>query len=195
VIGEIDSSGNLWVNSFMDKKLYRKLQAGRKRYQKRRTEERLLLERKLFTNSFDEIGEISNRELFLCGIVLYWAEGFKHKDESGLGLATSDIKMARFYLEWLKRCLDIKKEDLILKVTANESHRYRIDEIENYWMRELDVSKTCFRKPFYQKTKWAREYKNRGIYYGVIRIRVRRSLNLLRKMRGWIEGIAQAKLI
>lgn len=179
----------------MDKKSYKKLQAGRRKYQEKRTKERLLLEKELFINGFSEIGEIDNRELFLCGIVLYWAEGFKHKDESGLGLATSDIGMARFYLEWLEKCLGVKKEDLILKVTANESHRYRIGEIENYWMRELGVSDSCFRKPFYQKTKWKRDYKDRGIYYGVIRIRVRRSLNLLRKMRGWMEGIIQAKLI
>lgn len=179
----------------MDKRLFEKLQAGRKRYQKRKTRERIKWEKELFKKGISEIGKLNERELFLCGVVLYWAEGFKHKDESGLGLATSDPRMAKFYLGWLKKCLGINREQLILKVTANESHRYRIDEIERFWLKELKVSKDNFRKPFYQKTKWKRDYKDRGKYYGVIRIRVRRSLDILRRMRGWLEGIATAKRV
>jgi len=131
--------------------------------------------------------------MFLCGVVLYWAEGFKHKDESGLGLATSDPRMAKFYLKWLEKCLGILKEELILKVTVNQSHKYRIDEIECFWSKELGVPKADFRKPFYQKTKWKKNYENKSEYYGVVRIRVRRSLDVLRKMRGWLEGIATIK--
>lgn len=174
----------------MDRRLFEKLQAGRKKYQKKRTKERLRWEEELFKKGFSEIGKLNQRELFLCGVTLYWAEGFKHKDESGLGLATSDPKMAKFYLRWLKKCLGIDKKELILKVTANSSHRYRIDEIEHFWMKELKVSEDIFRKPFYQKTKWKRDYKDRGKYYGVIRIRVRKSLDMLRKMRGWLGGIS-----
>jgi len=191
--GEIDNSGNLWVNDFMDKELFKKLQAGRKRYQTKRTKERVRWEKKLFKEGFGEIKKLNKRELFLCGVMLYWAEGFKHKDESGLGLATSDPRMAKFYLKWLEKCLGIGKDQLILKVTANESHQYRIDRIESFWSKELKVSKSNFRKPFYQKTKWKKNYKNKNEYYGVIRIRVRRSLDMLRKMRGWLEGIAVAK--
>lgn len=177
----------------MDKRLFEKLQAGRKGYQAKRTKERIEWEKKLFKEGFGEIKKLSKKELFLCGVVLYWAEGFKHKDESGLGLATSDLRMAKFYLKWLEKCLEIGKEQLILKVTANESHQYRIDEIESFWSKELGVSKTNFRKPFYQKTKWKRDYRGRDKYYGVIRIRVRRSLDVLRKMRGWLEGVAVMK--
>jgi len=80
----------------MDKELFKKLQAGRKRYQTKRTKERVRWEKKLFKEGFGEIKKLNKRELFLCGVMLYWAEGFKHKDESGLGLATSDPRMAKF---------------------------------------------------------------------------------------------------
>jgi len=46
-----------------------------------------------------------------------------------------------------------------------------------------------FSKPFFQNTKWKKEYENKENYHGVLRIRVRRSIDLLRKIFGYIEGI------
>lgn len=174
----------------MNKLLFEKLQAGRKRYQAERTKKRLVHEQELFNMSFGEIGILSNRELFVAGVVLYWAEGFKHRDESGLGLATLDPKMANFYVNWLEKCLMVDRKDLLLRVTANISHIDRIDEMEEFWSKKLNVDLNQFRKPFYQRSKQTKKYDNFKEYYGVIRIRVRRSLNLLRKMRGWMAGLA-----
>jgi hypothetical protein len=36
-----------------------------------------------------------------------------------------------------------------------------------------------------------KEYENKENYHGVLRIRVRRSIDLLRKIFGYIEGISQ----
>ena len=60
--------------------------------------------------------------------------------------------------------------------------------------KELGIGKEQFAKPFYQKTTWKKIYPNRGEYFGVLRIRVRRSLNLLRKMRGWLAGMADGRI-
>lgn len=97
--------------------------------------------------------------------------------------------MAKFYIFWLKQCLGISKKDLLFRITANESHQDRINEIHNFWKKELMVSDDQFTKPFYQRTKWKKIYVNRNNYFGVLRIRVRKSLNLLRKMRGWLAGM------
>ena len=173
----------------MDPRVFAKLQAGRKKYQAIRSKEVIELKKKLFQDGKNDITSITKRELFIAGIALYWAEGFKHKEERGLGLGTSDPNMAKFYICWLERCLNVSKKDLLLRVTANESHQDRISEIEKFWMKELKVNRDQFAKPFYQKTKWKKIYLNRNNYYGVLRIRVRKSLNLLRKMRGWLAGM------
>ncbi|MBU1200564.1 hypothetical protein KJ953_03455 [Patescibacteria group bacterium] len=175
----------------MDPVLFKKLQEGRKKYQDQRTKDVVRLTNKLFKDGKRDVGKLTKRDLFMAGVALYWAEGFKHKDESGLGLGTSDPNMAKFYISWLERCLEVSKKDLLFRVTANESHKDRIGEIEKFWMKELGVEKEQFAKPFYQKTKWKKVYLNRGEYFGVLRIRVRRSLNLLRKMRGWLAGMAE----
>ena len=173
----------------LSKSHLRKFQAGRKQYQQRRTELIKEKTKKLLEDGIKDVGELSKRELFLAGIVLYWAEGFKHPEESGLGLATSDPAMATFYIYWLKTCLGISSNILKLRVTANYSHAYRISEIQNYWSNYLNVPQERFTKPFFQRTVQKKYYANYQNYHGVIRIHVPKSLDRLRKMRGWLEGI------
>ena len=178
----------------MTKELYEKLQAGRKKYQTERTKNRLIFEKNIFDEGIIEIGKLTKREMFLIGVSLYWAEGFKHKDESSLGLATMDINMAKFYIAWLRECLDVDKSRLSFRVTANILYENRISEMEKYWSDNLGVKISQFVKPFYQKSKQNRDYPNSDKYFGVLRIRVRKSINILRKMRGWMVGVAMAQL-
>ena len=134
-----------------------------------------------------EVGKLNKREVFLIGIALYWGEGFK-KDHQ-VGLATSDINMARFFIYWLKICFNLSHEDLILRATANISYKNNILDIEKFWADELKIPRDQFSKPFFQKTTWKKQYENKDAYHGVLRIKVRRSVNLLRKIYGYIEGI------
>ncbi|KKU70980.1 MAG: hypothetical protein UX97_C0015G0004 [Candidatus Beckwithbacteria bacterium GW2011_GWA2_47_25] len=178
----------------MNQALFIKLQEGRKRYQAERTKRRLVHEKELFDSGVNDIGKLGERELFLVGIALYWAEGFKHKDESGLGLATLDSKMAKFYVSWLEKCLNVRREDLLLRVTANIAYKNKVGEMERRWADILGVELNQFHKPFFQKTKQIKVYENADRYIGVVRIRVRRGLDQLRKMRGWMAGLAQARI-
>lgn len=173
----------------MDKKLFEKLQAGRKKYQDERTKRRLAKESDLLKEGILEVGKLSNRDIFVAGIALYWAEGFKHKDESGLGLATMDPRMAKFYIHWLEN-VGIQRSDLLFRVTANQDYRHAIDQMESWWADGLGVDIGQFAKPFFQRVKQVKIYANSSEYHGVLRIRARRSLDLLRKMRGWMAGMA-----
>jgi len=135
-----------------------------------------------------EIGKLTKREILLIGIALYWGEGFK-KDHL-IGLSSSDINIAKFFIYWLKTCFNISNKDLILRVTANISYKDLIIKLEKYWSNNLKIPLNQFSKPYFQKTKWKKEYENKNDYHGVLRIKVRRSINLLRKIFGFIEGIS-----
>jgi len=176
------------------KELFEKLQAGRKMYQAERTKNRLISEKNIFNEGINDIGKISKREMFLIGVTLYWAEGFKHKDESSLGLATMDVNMAKFYVKWLRECLGVDNDKLSFRVTANILYENKIEKMEKYWSENLGVKIDQFVKPFYQKSKQNRVYPNSDKYFGVLRIRVRKSINILRKMRGWMAGVTMAQL-
>ena len=135
-----------------------------------------------------EVGHLSKRDIFIAGIALYWGEGFK-KDHL-VGLATSDPGAARFFIRWLYKSFGIIKEKLVVRVTANISHKKRIHAIEQYWAKSLNISQEQFSKAYFQKTKWKKEYENKDEYHGVIRIKVRKSVNLLRKIFGYLDSLS-----
>ncbi len=141
----------------------------------------------LKNEGIESIGSLSKREIFLIGVALYWGEGFKK--DSLAGLATLDINIAKFFIFWLNKSFGITSKDLILRITANISYKNKINELSKYWSRELKIQENQFSKPFFQNTKWKKEYENKENYHGVLRIRVRRSIDLLRKIFGYIEGI------
>jgi len=145
--------------------------------------------KRLNAEGVNEVGELSKRELLLVGIALYWAEGYKKDSQVGLG--SSDPQMMQLYVKWLKDCFGYTIRDLMFRVTVNESHEYRIDEIVDYWAGLFRVDKSIFQKSFYQKAKWQKIYEHPEEYFGVLRIRVRKSSDFLRKIHGYIEGLKQ----
>lgn len=148
--------------------------------------------KKLIEEGSSEISSLSDHELFLTGLALYWAEGFKSLKEMRLGFCNSDPRMINFIIHWFKRCLKINPADLILRAEFNESHKDRKEIIENFWSKITKIPLNQFEKPYYQHSNWLRVYPGRDSYYGVLRIRVRRSSELLNKTRGWIEGLSRS---
>lgn len=141
----------------------------------------------LTNTGIKEIGNLNKRELLLIGIALYWAEGFKK--DSQVGFASSDPKMIRFFIKWLQECFNYKVNDLCFRITINISHQDRLGDIQQFWEQEIGNASIYFQKPFFQKTKWQKIYENRSSYFGVLRIRVRKSSKFLRRIHGWIEGL------
>ncbi|MCX6704921.1 MAG: helix-turn-helix domain containing protein [Candidatus Woesebacteria bacterium] len=134
-----------------------------------------------------KIGILNKRELFLTGAALYWAEGFKKDSQAGLG--SLDPNMIKFYIKWLKICFGYQNNDLIFRVTANVSHKHRIREIEKYWSKLLNVPIVQFQKPFFQDVKWKKTYEHPNEYFGVLRVKVRKSKDFLREIYGFIDGL------
>lgn len=134
-----------------------------------------------------EIGKLTKRELFIAGVALYWAEGFK-KDKR-LGFANSDPVMIKFFLNWLISSCNVPKTSIRLRLGLNISHKNRIKEVEDYWSKITGISKKQFQKPFFQKFIWKKEFPSPEKYFGVLRIRANKQLPLFRKIHGWIEGL------
>ncbi|WP_448699918.1 hypothetical protein, partial [Streptomyces avidinii] len=70
-----------------------------------------------------DVGRLSERELFLVGVGLYWAEGSKDKAyarRERVIFVNSDPDMIRLYLAWL-RLLGIKGERLRYSVMIHET--------------------------------------------------------------------------
>lgn len=172
----------------LKERVQEKLQEGRIRKQKIQKELKIKNEKTLMNKGIDQTKKMTNQELLVAGVALYWAEGFKNKHEHRLGFCNSDPEMIRFYIKWLKEILRIKKENIILRLTLNESYEQKSDEIIDYWAKITKLPKEQFTKTFYQRTQWKKQYNNNN-YHGVLRIHVKKSLNSLLLMKGWIEGL------
>lgn len=146
-------------------------------------------EKAIRTEALAEVGNLSKRDLLVSGISLYWAEGFK-KDNM-VGFANTDPEMIKFILKWLETCFKVKNSEIRLRVGINESHKHRTKIIEKYWSNILNVPLSQFSKPFYQKIKWNKVYEHPEDYFGTIRVRVLKSTDLLRRIKGAILGLNQ----
>lgn len=142
---------------------------------------------KLFKEGEREIGILNKRELFLAGVALYWAEGFKKDNQAGF--SNMDPLMIKFFIKWLRECFNYSEDHLIFRVTANISYKDRIDDIHKYWSEVTGAQISKFQKPFFQKFTWKKVYENPDNYKGILRIKVRKSTDFLRKIYGWIEGL------
>lgn len=151
---------------------------------KRRTNEKIDRLRK---EGIREVGALSERELFLVGIALYWSEGFKK--DSQVGFANSDPEMINLFIKWLFECFGYNYNDLSVRVTLNISHKDRIEEIEKYWSNIVNIPLVNFRKPFFQNVVWKKVYENPNNYYGLLRVKVLKSKDFLRKIAGLIDGL------
>lgn len=156
---------------------------------------RIIKQANLIENALKDIKSISKRELWLIGIALYWAEGAKEKDYrpiSRVSFSNSDPRMIALFIKWIKECIKLKDEDLILSLYIHESHKDRIMEIQKLWSKHLNLPLDLFNNVYYKKNKINTKRKNTGdLYIGLLRVNISTSTDLNRKITGWIKGILE----
>lgn len=135
------------------------------------------------------VGKLNPKDIFHIGLGLYWGEGYK-KGSQEFGFTNSDPQMILFYIFWLRACFRVELHDLILRVSVNETHRRRINEIEVFWSRLTGVPRTQFTKPSLIKTRNKKVYSNNN-HMGTLRIKVRKGTRLKRITLGAIGAIVQ----
>lgn len=137
----------------------------------------------------EEVGKLSDRDIFMVGLGLYWGEGYK-KGSQEMGFTNSDLSMIKFYIKWLRKTYSIPKTRLTLRVSINSIHKDRIHEVERYWSKHTGIQLSQFTKTSLIKIRSKKVYENKNIHYGTLRIKVQRGTNLRRQVMGSIESLA-----
>jgi hypothetical protein len=149
----------------------------------------------IIENAQAEIGKMTLRELWLVGIALYWAEGSKEKEyrtSSRASFSNSDPKMILLFLEWLNRCVRVPTKDIGLDLYIHESHKDNVDKVIEEWAQILNQPLSAFEHTYFKKNKIRTKRKNKGdLYIGLLRVNIRASTDLNRKIAGWISGITK----
>lgn len=142
-----------------------------------------------------EIRNLSINHLKIIGTILYWTEGSKqkkHDPSKELIFSNSDPKMIRIYLLWLKECLLIKPCDIKFEIYIHETYNKTPKELSAYWSKITKFPILSLNKIYFKKNKVNSYRKNMGTnYHGVLRITVRKSTDMNRKVTGWIQGICR----
>lgn len=172
------------------KRLFRRQQLSGVLAAEKIRQKRLLITKQLLREGAFEIGKISPRELMLIGAALYWAEGYR-KGDGEFGFTNSDPKMIRFIIRWLNEACRVNKKDIKLRVCINAMHKNRIKDIHEFWSTTTGISALQFSRPTLIHTVNKKVYLDTNNYFGTLRVKVRHSTNLRRKIMGWIEGIAK----
>lgn len=141
-------------------------------------------------NSFGskDVGILTDRDLFMVGLGLYWGEGYK-KGSQELGFTNSDPLIILFYIEWLKKIYRIDTKSLILRISINAQHASRVDTVLAFWSALTKISESQFTKTSLIKTSSKKRYSNYENHYGTLRIKVRRGTQLRRRILGSIASL------
>lgn len=162
------------------------MQAGLARRRAAEDEER----RKTKRAACEEIGALTDRDLFMVGVALYWAEGSKSKPYDRRERAifvNSDPGVIRTYLAWLE-LLEVDRERLGFRLLIHESAD--VEAAHRFWAGIADIDACAFAKPTLKKHNPKTVRKNTGDgYHGCLVVTVARSAELYNRIEGWWEGI------
>lgn len=158
-----------------------------------RRKQRIEKQNKIFLEAVSDISSISENELFLIGIILYWAEGTKEKEYhpgSPFQFSNMDPKIISIILIWLLKVCKIERNMLIFNIFLHESHKGRVEEVKAYWSLITSFPLDSFNTIYWKKNKLMTKRRNTGEkYYGVLKIKIRESSSLVRKIASWSEII------
>ncbi|MFF8032372.1 hypothetical protein [Streptomyces sp. NPDC016626] len=154
--------------------------------------------RKTQLDARQETRELTDRELFMAGVALYWAEGSKSKPYDRRERAVfvnSDPGVIQTYLAWLD-LLEVERERLRFRVLIHESAD--VDAAHRFWAEIAGIDTSVFARPTLKKHNPRTVRKNTGDdYHGCLVISAARSADLYNRIEGWWSGIvahAQARL-
>jgi transcriptional regulator with XRE-family HTH domain len=135
------------------------------------------------------IGELTDRELFLVGVALYWAEGSKSKPydlRERITFINSDPQVISLFMHWLQ-LLGIGHERCRFRIHIHETADLRA--AEKYWANLLGVSRGVFSPATIKRHIPKTNRLNVGDQYrGCLVVSVLKSAELYRNVAGWWLG-------
>jgi hypothetical protein len=133
-----------------------------------------------------DIGTLTDREVLIAGAIAYWCEGAKskpHRPAERVTFINSDPALISFFLRFVQ-VAGVAPTDLIYRVYIHETAD--VAAAEQFWQELTGALPRQFRKATLKHHNPGTIRKNTGeAYRGCLRIDVRRSGDLYRKIAGW----------
>jgi len=142
--------------------------------------------RTVIESAKEDITGLSERELFLVGVALYWGEGGK----TGKGMArvaNADPAVIRFMMRFFREICSVPEERF--RGHVHTFSHLNASEAERYWSDVSGISIKQFYKT-YSKPSAASKHKKDTLPYGTFQIYVC-DTELFLRIKGWIESLSE----
>lgn len=133
-----------------------------------------------------DIDTLSQRELFLIGVALYWGEG--GKTAKGMArIANADPNLIRLMMRFFKEICDVPAKKF--RGHVHTFSHLNVEDAEAYWSEISGIPRSQFYKT-YSKPSIASKGKKDSLPYGTLQIYVCDTILFLR-IKGWIERLVE----
>ncbi|MBI2676690.1 MAG: hypothetical protein HYX21_01905 [Candidatus Yanofskybacteria bacterium] len=144
-----------------------------------------------------EISGLNRRDIFMLGVSLYWAEGYKRpivakgkiKTHHPVSLTNSDYELVKVFLKFLRETCQVPEEKITGEIRVYEHHSEAY--LLNFWNKATNIPFSrlkTIKNGVSISSQRVRPYNI--LPNGTIQIRVN-STNLYHRIMGWIEGLTE----
>jgi hypothetical protein len=127
-----------------------------------------------------EVSQLMQHELWLAGLMLYWAEGDKTQK---VGVANSDAQLVSLMMKWFRIYCGIAQERFRAHLHLHSGQNEQV--IKRYWAGVTGLTLRQFGKSVVKSEGTG--YRKNMLYRGTIKVQVA-DRNLLHRIHGWLEG-------
>jgi len=189
------STLSLWLREIglakkQKQRLTEKRRVAQKKAQEACRKNRLQRQNKTTAIAKSEIDEMNHRDLLIAGSLLYWAEGAKQKKHNisqRVSFSNSDPYMIVLFNKWVKEICGIGFDDIIYCIYIHKTAD--VEKSKLFWENILDVK---IERIYFKKHNPKTNRRNiDSDYKGMLRIDIRKSTDLNRRINGWILGIIE----
>jgi transposase len=142
-----------------------------------------------------QIQQLAESELFVAGVVAYWAEGSKAKPWRPTTLVSfmnSDPGLILLFIRWLQ-LLGVGLDCLKFRISIHESAD--VPAATEFWSNVIGMTASRFQRPTLKRHNPKSVRRNVGhTYHGCLVITVEKSSELYRRIAGWFGGLVQILL-
>lgn len=128
------------------------------KYRATRKRKKEALFKKIYDEELKKIGDLSNRDLFMTGLSLYWGEGGK-TSTSEISIANTDPAIIIAFLHWTLQGLHA--DQAAIKIRLQLYSDMDVKKEISFWSKILHIPSLQFRDPYIKKTTLSSlTYKN-----------------------------------
>lgn len=129
------------------------------RFRQTAKNKRLLRLTKLLNTQKKSLLPLSERELLIAGLFLYWGEG--NKQRGRVAISNTDPRVIQFAMYWMNKILKVPKRKMgILLHLYSDMH---IQQETEFWAQTLGIPQKQFKTPYIKKsTREGLTYKGFG---------------------------------